>query len=306
MNQLTLLLMLLMAVYSQAQDKLERTKPNLTIRQSFESTDLKNEPAAFLLTLPSQNASSYAIDGGVALEWEKLQSSNKIVIEYHGNTLIAKEQKNGQFGYSGTWYLSKLTDKIIKTNSILTTTAKYVRDVIASKGSFIQTSELSFYTQNPTKTTRLMLNRTFRFRPDNISYMVISPSVGYEYQNTFDAKADTKDSLQGTIFRGMAKAKIAYTFSRRVSVNVNGESQLIDVPNIQLFASGALRYDIVNTTRTPDGWHPYLQAGVDYILNRNANADSVFSIGLSYINGENPAQGLARQEYWLGALRFTL
>ena len=314
---------LLIVMINTAHAQTKAGKWNVLVRQSFESTDTKSEPAALLVTFPYEKSFSYIVDGGTALERETQQSSQKIVAEYHRNTLIDKEQNNAQVGYSGEFYLRSLTNTIIKTNYILNGTAKYVRDVVASKGSFLHTLELGLFSNT--------FNTPIRTKGKNANYLLISPSIGYEYQNTFDAKTDTRDSLLGNILRGMGKIKISYTLNKRVKVAAPklitkvvyedsagvliptkmplfeiDSSQSVVLPAFQLYVSGAMRYDALNQTRTPDGWHPYLQTGVDYILTRNEALEPRLSIGISFVNGENPAQGLLHQKYWLLALKFAL
>lgn len=323
---LTLYALVGIANIAHAQQRLPKGKLDFKIRQSFESTDKKGEPAAVLLTFPYQTAASYAVDGGAALERESANNRffGKLIAEYHRNTLIDKEQNNGQVGIGFEQYLRDLVSPAIITNYILTGTAKYVRDVVALKGSFLHTLELGLLSST--------FNTPIRAGGLNANYVLISPSIGYEYQNTFDAKAETRDSLRGNVLRGMGKVKVSLTLNKRVEVEgpvkTRGKlfeqdaagnysrttkqlyeidpAQSVVVPAVQVYVSGAMRYDIVNTTQTPDGWHPYLQAGADYILTRNEALEQQLSVGLSFVTGENPAQGLARQRYWLLALKFTL
>lgn len=322
MNKYLLLLFVLAGATSTYAQKSPLKSPwTFKVRQSFESTDLKQEPAAVLLTLPYRTSASYAVDGGVAIEHESERSFAKIIAEYHRNTLIDDEQNNGQIGVGYERYLRKFD---FSSNYILTGSAKYVRDVEASKGSFLHTLELSPFSST--------FNTPIRVSGPNANFVLISPSVGYEYQNTFDAKVETRDSLRGDVLRGMGKVKVSLTLNRRVTVAAKEEtdvklferdssgrlvptkrrlfetdpSQTVIVPTILMYVNGAMRYDIINTTQTPDGWHPYLQAGIDYILTRNKALSQQLSVGLSFVTGENPAQGLARQRYWLIALKFTL
>lgn len=321
---LTLYALVGIADAAHAQMAIPKSKWDFKVRQSSESTDKKGEPAAVLLTFPYQKSASYAVDGGIAVERESERFFSKLLAEYHRNTLIDKEQNNGQVGLGAEWYLRDLVSPDIITNYILTGTAKYVRDVVASKGSFLHTLELGLLSST--------FNKPIRAGGLNANYVLISPSIGYEYQNTFDAKAETRDSLRGNVLRGMGKAKVSLTLNKRVVVEgaVRTKAKLFErdalgsysqtakqlyeidpaqsvvVPAVQVYVSGAMRYDIINTTQTPDGWHPYLQAGADYILTRNEALEQQLSVGLSFVTGENPAQGLVPQKYWLLALKFTL
>lgn len=321
MNRYLFLLYVLIGVTDivHAQKVSPKGRWGFKVRQSFESTDLKAEPAALLLTFPYQTAASYAVDGGLAIEREAPTNRffGKLVAEYHRNTLIDEEQNNGQIGLAFEKYSGNF-------KTILNGTAKYVRDVVATKGSFLHTLELSAFPDVANGTIH-------RIKGDNANLLLILPSIGYEYQNVFDAKAEKRDSLCGNILRVMGKAKISLTLNKRVKVvepdEVNtilfedssgikvptkkrlfeiNSAQSVVVPAVILSANGAMRYDVVNTTKTPDGWHPYLQAGIDYILTRNKKLEQQLSVGLSFTTGENPAQGLARQKYWLLAVKFTL
>lgn len=325
MNRMLLVMCILAGLVNKAhaQKMAPQGKWKFKVRQSFESTDLKSEPAAVLLTFPYQTSASYAVDGAVAIERESERFFGKVIGEYHRNTLIDKEQNNGQIGLGAEYYLRDLNDTNIISNYILTGTAKYVRDVVASKGSFLHTLELSPF--SPT------FNTPIRAGGPNANYVLISPSVGYEYQNTFSAKPENLDSLRGNILRGTGKVRVSLTLNKRITVagpettkaklfeDSSGilvptkkrflemdPAQSVVVPAVQLYASGAMRYDLVNTTETPAGWHPFLQAGIDYILTRNKAHAPQLSVGLSLVTGQNPAQGLAEQKYWLLAVRFTL
>ena len=323
-RRLLLLILLIGAVgTAHAQNKLPTGRWNVRVRQSFESTDTKAEPAVVFLTFPDQTSASYAVDGGVAIEREAPDNRfyGKLIGEYHRNTLIDKKQNNGQFGVGFERYLRRMDST---RNYILNGTAKYVRDVVAAKGSLLHTLELSPF--SPTFNTPLRAGGT------DANYVLISPSVGYEYQNTFDAKTEKRDSLRGNVLRGTGKVKVSLTLNKRIKVagpertkttlyerTLSGNysltkkqlfetnpDQSIVIPAVIISVNGAMRYDIVNTTRTPNGWHPYLQASVDYVLTRDKKLVPQLSLGFNFTTGENPAQGLAKQKYWLLALKFAL
>ncbi|WP_159478244.1 hypothetical protein [Dyadobacter sp. 3J3] len=260
------------------------------VRQSFESSDKKSEPAAFLATFPKGKGASFLIDGGIGLEKEL--SLNRLyfkaVVEYHRNTLIEKKQNNGQLGGGIEWFIRPAEKQ---NNGIVTSDLKYVRDAVADKASVVWAGEITPFSK--------IFNKPI-YRCNKVLAWVLSPAAGFEYQNTFDAPEATKDSLRGNILRGVLKGKVSLSLLDRPA-RVGG---IAGPTYLQLYVNTAFRYDVVNTTETPAGWHPYLDTGlIFYPVHKQNNK---FSLGLSYVNGENPAKGLARQEYFLFAFRVKI
>ena len=256
------------------------------IRQSFESTDQKAEPAAFLATFPNDKPISTLIDGGFG--YQQMLALNRLFVrgslEYHRNTLIEKPQNSLLAGAGVEWYLRPAASPF---NLILNSDLKYVRDEEENKGSFVWTGELAPFAVllNAPKS---FLNNSLRLFP--------SLSAGYEYQNVFDAPAATRDSLTGDVLRAVMKGKISVKF---LEVPAGG---LVGKPVLEIYADGALRYDVFNSTRNLSGWHPMVDTGL--LLFPTGKED--LAIGINYVGGENPLKGLSRQKYWLFAIRIKI
>ncbi|MCF0054330.1 hypothetical protein [Dyadobacter sp. CY356] len=265
-------------------------KYNVQLRQSFESADTKQEPAAFTITLPQKSAGSYLIDGGISLGYafrDSLQHERlyvKVLAEYHRNTLIEKTQNNSQFGIGAQYFLKSPQ----AVNWIVNGSLKYINDAATDKGSLLLSGGMTYYNEtekwyainSPTNVARIGTTQLRSF---------FTPSAGFEYQRTTKVAGDSLYNIKDNVLRGIGKARLSFTLHKFPSM----------VPLFELYGDGTLRYDFVNQTQASGGWRPYLDTGVRYFFAGQENV----SIGLSYVSGENPVSGFQKQRYWLVALK---
>jgi hypothetical protein len=301
-DQSKLIILLLMSLGFMIFNQVKGQNSQIMIRKSFQSTDEKGEPASLLATFPNNGRSpSFAINGGIGYNYELgPRSFIKGNAEYNRNTLIEKEQNNSLVSAGFEYYLRPFTRTIngkVQNNNfipVLNSDLSYVRDIKTDKGSLLLTGEITPFSNTFNKPVPLKGVR-----------MLISPGFGAEYQNSFDTPEAKRDSLQGEMLRGTARGQISFTFLEDPSVS---SGILLGRPSFQIYANGIMRYDFVNTTETPDGWHPYLDTGIRIFiyLDNSSGKDKAFSIGINYIDGENPAKGLARQKYWLATFKLQI
>lgn len=265
-------------------------KYNVQLRQSFESADTKQEPASFTITLPQKSAGSYLIDGGISLGYafkDSLQHERlyvQVLAEYHRNTLIEKKQNNSQFGIGAQYFLKSPQ----AVNWIVNGSIKYINDAATEKGSLLFAGGMTYYNEtekwyainSPTNVARIGKTQLRSF---------FTPSAGFEYQRTTKVSGDSLYHVKDNVLRGIGKARLSFTLHKFPSM----------IPLFELYGDGTLRYDFVNQTQAPDGWHPYIDTGVRYFFAGQENV----SIGLSYVSGENPVSGFQKQRYWLVALK---
>jgi hypothetical protein len=99
--------------------------PHLQLRNTFDESGKKPAPALLMFTFPDGKAKSWLVDASLAYQFEKkeVNYTNKIVVEFHKNNLIDKEQQNFALGYTGSWQ-----QNAVGFNTLLTGSIKYVRD----------------------------------------------------------------------------------------------------------------------------------------------------------------------------------
>lgn len=267
-------------------------KAGIKIRQSFQSSDAKAEPATVTYTKPKDKAASYLVDGALGIS---LPASDRQTVsgffEYHRNTLADEVSNTIQAGATYELYTNKNyfgSDNKAQSGSttLINATAKYSDNKIKHIQSFQLSGEI----------TRLYAKGLFprgSFLPNAwnqtgkqlaIEYF---PSLGFEYEGRIKTKSDLD---KGNIFRGVIKLDVSvYPFS---TVFKN---------EIELFSNFHYRRDLINTISADDRTHPSIEAGASFVLYRKDSQK--ISLGASYNNIDNPGIGQEKQNFWLVALK---
>ena len=116
------------------------------------------------------------------------------------------------------------------------------------------------------------------------------PAIGFEEQYIFQA---INDSAKGNVFRAVGKIYIALRPLPKLLKS-----------KFELFGDFAERYDLQNSTKYIDRSHPLIQTGINFIIFEDEGKFA--KIGASFNKGSNPAQGLAKQEYYLISLKVKI
>ncbi|GAB3280943.1 hypothetical protein GCM10027347_56380 [Larkinella harenae] len=280
-------------------------KWNLKIRQSFQSEDTKPEPAILTATFPKNGPHSFLIDAAAGLTRELSQRFFiQAETEYHRNTLIDKQQNNFQIGVGGRAFFDVKNERGADQALVLNTNVKYNR-IYAEKPSegLLVTLDFTWFQRNQFDPTTLCKN-SYAFNAPIRCVLgsqqfnaFISPNAGFEYENHWKAESD---SAKGHILRGVLKGYVSLT---PMAKDKRGRylKRIFDI-----YIDYTNRYTFLGTLHESAGWRPLLDAGINIPIYPHEGDYNKLSLGFSYRYGQNPAQGLARQEFWLIAFKVKL
>ncbi|WP_128543261.1 hypothetical protein [Larkinella soli] len=278
---------------------------SLKIRQSFQSEDTRPEPAILTATFPKTGASSILIDAAAGLTGEVNQTFFiQGEVEYHRNTLIEKEQNNFQVGIGARQFIGVVNDARSERSWVLNSNVKYnrINEKTATEG-LLATLDLTRFLRQPVNAgdfcrSSFALNAPIRCVFGSRQFNAfLSPNVGLEYENRWKAESD---SAKGNILRGVLKAYLS------VSPMTTDKRGRFLIRVFDLYVDYTARYTFLGTLNEAAGWRPLLDAGINFPIYGAGTEFNRLSIGFSYRYGENPAQGLARQEFWLLAFKVKI
>jgi hypothetical protein len=245
---------------------------HLTLAQSVFDKNSIQKPAAFQFVLPSGGTNSYAIDAGLTwngLYGEWLGSLWEVgpSIEYHRNTQTKTPQNTFQAGLS-----------IVDGFGDPATVFHYVQAVVKYKNDRINSGQgaqvfLSYTLAN------WDLAVGFARGPGSLQYMW-QPTVGIQYESADDVFKTKRSGEVGRV-KGHLEAGL-YPFGEKLQ------------KSIELVAQETYWYDAAQEGAY-DGrqrGHNLFQASGTYWIDATHN----IGIGTDYSRGDNPEQGLARQE----------
>jgi hypothetical protein len=279
----------------------------LTIRNSFESTDDKADPATVSFTLPSGKPQSFLIDAGVELDTSVSFNSNGHLTGYkygifaviNKNTLIEKQQNEYRAGGQFQWKWGTQNDDY---NSIkyINATLQYAKNQTDTTHSIIATGYFS-YLHNRSDTTRsFFVNSYHQIESSSIFYSV-NFDVGLEFQDVFQA-GSSPTGLQAR-FYGDGSVNIALRQPHSVTGKKGKKTKQNKYTWPKLFEltiDGTARYAYVSTVKGENRYLPLFKPSLSYYPLLN---DSL-SIGLSFNSGSDPVAGLQQQRFWQLAIQF--
>lgn len=255
----------------------------ILIGKSMETAEQKEKPAQFQITIP-KDSTSWLVDFGISYKINnvKNQSSSKIILEYHKNTIVDKKQNNFQLGFGRTQFLGSNED----TNGFyINSDLKYVYDGIDVKNSFASNLLFTYYKESD---NGLSINAPNVFDRSSI---FLSAFGGIQMQGIFKAKDDLS---QGFIVRPQYVLALQYNF--------NDTSDIITPkPIFRLSIDYTGRYDILNSTEYKENYTHLFTAGAEFFI---AYKPVKVSLGGSFNYGSDPLRGLKQQQFWLFSLNF--
>ncbi len=289
-----LLIILVCAAFSvRSQDSfLDR----FTLRQSFQSTNARAEPAIFTFTKPKEKEASWLLNAAVGYN---LLKNNSAVLrlnpyfEYHKNTLIDRMQNNWQVGLSSEWQSRDFTQK--QWSPIFITAIKYNEDKIKKNTSFQGNlfftplfkgkamDPLYFWIPNNTSN----FGRAFQF-----SY---TPYIGLENENRINTEIEASS---GNIYRAV------FRITSEVSLFPQNE-QLRGkfMFNVDWQYRNNFRETVADLTATE---HKYFTTSFNYTFFSDNDGSKSAKIGLDYTNGENPTRNFEQQSFYAISLKVKL
>lgn len=294
------------------------------IRRSIQEANLKSKPAEAAFFYPTDASSYVVIDAAVGvtpfLPGNRSRQraagrptnapSNLLAVEFHRNSGIKKPQNVFQVGYSLEGQTNRyfnvpdttiglpLDAPPLKNRSqtlLYNVTAKYSNDYqtrtesaqVIAEFSVLQLAQYSERNSNGQiqKHQRRLAFHNFNKVSDKFAFSH-ALYTGTEFEQRFQAK---EAANEGSIWRGVVKYRLNFYIGERLSI----------------FGNGDYRYDLVNTTTYSTRHHPLLDTGIEIRLTGSTRSDvnQYVTAGISYKNGDNPIEALARSEYVLLTVR---
>jgi len=262
------------------------------MRQSFQTADAQQNPAALQLTIPDAGKSNWLVDAGLAVTLGKLSQgsfTSKLVGEFHRNTLTDSLQYNYQLGYNFSILKSK-GDNVLMP--YWTGNIKYVRDIVDSAHSVAGSVNLLLYR---TGRETLNLGRPGFLSNGKYTYQ-LCPSFEAQYQQVL--ASDKKHT--GAILRPLASISTSIAINKAPAPG----SVLFPQKSFELALSYVNRYAIINSTNNAEKYTKQFKGGINYYFFNNSTSSAAF--GGSYNLGSDPLNGLKDQRYWQFALLVQL
>lgn len=294
----------------------------ISIKKSFDSkTDDDEKAATVSLTFPKDNDDIFKVNAGIGYKLDKLNDNkyNSVTgfFVYNKNNQIDKRQENYKLGISHNFfYFTKNDLGIINDNSL-----EYLNDNVKKTQSLIVLSSLSIRSNN-----RTLVFESYATRNSWFAYKLL-PRVGLEYQNSYDTALPLE---QGYYFRsyfnvgGALLLRKKTVFEKTTTTISYKEGNKTNETVIKEVMSLPDKRDEETLPKT------FSKKGLELIINyegRNSLLDNFddnpnytyllkgelklypinndnLSIGLSYNKGENPLEGLEKQEFWMLGFNF--
>jgi hypothetical protein len=296
--------------YLYPQSVLDKILENVSIRKSFETkTDSDDKPANLASTFPKEGENFFSINAGIGYSLGKLfpNAINELsaFFVYNKNNQIDKEQENYKFGFTH-FYQHKLANNValINNNSI-----EYLNDNHSKIRSLLVLSYLQLYNN-----VGLKLN-SYGSTDASIAYK-LTPKIGleYQYQSNFDS---SDPMLKGYNLRSYFNAGGSLLIKKRTkerfdtkTITVNEKKEIIKdttitteiiLPKRQWKRAAELTVNYEGRNVLADNFddnqkYLYFFKGEVNLYPINSNN---LSVGISYNKGQNPIDGLEKQEFWM-------
>lgn len=272
------------------------------VRKAFETETSDDDKAANLsFTFPKDKPNSFVINAGIGYEFGDKTKKNKNgslyktsftgFFVYNQNNELDKEQKNYKAGMS--FSQSFLDAEDTKANFI-EYGLEYLRDFYDTSHSVLFTS----YWHPLIKKPGSVVIGGYAQTAKQVLYY-FHPQAGIEYQNVFTAKSA---SDKGYNFRGffsfganLLLKKKTYDPKTREALDKEYWTK-----GIELKINYDGRVNIATNIASTESFTPLFKAELLFYPTQN----NKFTIGLSYTDGANPLDGIAKQTFWLLAFKF--
>lgn len=298
----TVLFLLVPVITSFGQNESEFWK-KVRIRKAFDTETVADEkPATASLTLPDSGDAHYLINVGIGYAIDEKLS---IFALFNRNTLIDEEQHNFKSGFTGDF-------KIINRNStfafLTNTTIEYMRNYIDTTHNGLFTSY--WY---PWSKVGLIKLGDYANRNDAVTFY-LKPQVGVEWQQTFESNSEAKKGYDVRVFYGLGLNLLFRKQTQVVGLRTSDSPGLFQTRNqkqrnrsetgnrryLELKVGYEGRSSAFNDREDIEKYNPLFRAEVQWYPFETEN----FNLGISYYNGANPVEGIARQEYFAFTINF--
>jgi len=242
------------------------------LQQSISDKNSATKPAAFQLTFPGKGENSYAVDLGLTAlrpsDFGRAQWDWGVAAEYHHNTLLDRKQDTREIGFTA---LGEYGDPatIAWLPQVI---AKYKYDGVKSTGSLVPSASM----------TLTNFASAIGFAKGGPGFKFFwQPTLGVELEDGVKAPSAKPT---GQVSRAFGHLEAALYPAAELLKN-----RLEIVPGVTLWQDFAKSKQLgIARDR-----HVLRTISVNYYL----GSDQMFSLGLDYVNGEDPSQGLPEQRY---------
>ncbi|GAB2838721.1 hypothetical protein GCM10027043_47310 [Ferruginibacter profundus] len=275
----------------------------LKVRKAFETGTKDDDKAANLsFTFPKGKPNSFVINAGIGYQFgdrTKKTKNNKAYKEvfsgffvYNQNNEIEKEQKNYKAGMSFSQAFYTNIDE--SQAHFVEYALEYLRDFYDTSHSVLFTSYWHPFSKKP---GGIILGGYAQTAKRVLFYL--HPQAGIEYQNVFTAKAAADE---GYDLRGFFSLGGNLLFKKKTYDSKNGLlNKEFWTKGIELKITYDGRVDISNSIAAAgESYVPMFKGELIFYPTQN----NKFTIGLSYNDGANPLDGIAKQTFWLLAFKF--
>jgi hypothetical protein len=288
----------------------------ISIKKSFDTkTDDDEKAATISFTIPKDKENIFKVNAGIGYTLETLindKYNNAVTgfFVYNKNNQIDKRQENYKLGINHNFfYFTKNELGIINDNSL-----EYLNDNVKKAQSLLVLSYLGIRYNKEKKLTF----ESYRDTKSRFAYKLL-PKVGLEYQNSYNVALPLE---QGYYFRSYFNVGGAILFRKKtvieetittISYNSIGKKvksteskkevvlpKAFSKKGLELIVNYEGRNSLLDNFDDNPNYTYFLKGELKLYPIHNDN----LSIGLSYNKGENPLEGIEKQEFWMFGLNF--
>jgi hypothetical protein len=275
---------------------------NIKVRKAFETkTEDDDKAANFSFTVPEQKSNYFVVNAGIGYEFADTSKETKNMkafknsftgfFVYNKNNQIDKEQYNYKLGVSSSQIF--YTNTNASTAIFGTNTIQFLRNFQDTTHSILLTSYWHPFLKNQNCIKFWGYTQTC-----NLFAYYFMPQAGLEYQNILEAK---KSAMKGYDFRGYFSIGASLLLKKKT---YDDSSKVLPknrwTKGIELKVTYDGRVSFLKNLDSQDTYIPMFKS--ELIL--YPTKDNNLSIGLSYNNGANPVDGIAKQTFWLFAFKY--
>jgi hypothetical protein len=235
------------------------------------------QPAFIQWTDPAGKRSEAAIS--VATKFVACSNASvdlRLSGEYLWNT-AADSRQNAWRGLLELEWQPLLIDSGANTHSPILTAQAGIKDDNEGQKEAVQASLL--YTHLFRNSGVPLPNSTWSIGPVDLTY---SPAIGLVFE---EVRTKTDDVEGGSILRGVGQVDASiYPFAVQLE------------RHIELGATYAYRYDIVDNTTESDDDHPFFRATLNLLL--FADDEKSAGVSLAFVDGEDPTRAFNKSQFW--------
>jgi len=268
------------------------------IRKAFETNTADDDKAAtFQMTFPKEGDDFFVINAGLGYEFfnnEKLDKSYDLsftgFIVYNKNNQIDKEQNNLKIGASSNLLFDRGEDK---TSYFGTNTLEYIKDYEEKSNATVITSYWHLFSKAKNK-----IKFGGYSQSASLFTYFVTLQTGLEYQQKFESE---NTLLNGYDTRGYGTIGTNILLKKKT---YGTDNTLLDkefwTRGIELIVNYTSRYSLLNNYDNLEPYTSFFKSEIQYYPTQ----DNKLTFGLSFNKGENPIDGLGKQEFWLLAIKF--